>query len=215
MIDVGDPVEVWSGLGFVLDGRLCRVGGIVFRLEAPGGGVTGWGLAGAPDLLELPLADLGEGPTQPTVDRRQAGQRFDHPNGARALDHVVVATPDLDRTIEAFEGAGVALRRTRKAGSPAEPLMQAFFKLGEVVVEVVGPPRPSAAGPATFYGLAFTVDDLDATARLLGDRLRPARDAVQPGRRIATVDRVAGSTVPIAFMSPPPPREGAPSAVSG
>ncbi|MBV9662995.1 MAG: glyoxalase, partial [Actinobacteria bacterium] len=66
---------------------------------------------------------------------------------------------------------------------------------------------PTGDGPARFYGLAFTVADLDATAAYLGDRLRPAKDAVQPGRRIATLDKSAGSSVAIAFMSP-----GAPSA---
>lgn len=113
----------------------------------------------------------------------------------------MVSTPDLDRTVAAFEAAALPLRRVRPVGTPERPLAQAFFKLGSVVVEVVGPPDASAPGPACFYGLAFTVVDLDLTARHLGTRLRPARDAVQPGRRIALLDRCAGSTVPMAFMS--------------
>jgi hypothetical protein len=44
--------------------------------------------------------------------------------------------------------------------------------------------------------------DLDALAARLGDKLGPIRDAVQPGRRIATLRREAGSSVPIAFMTP-------------
>ena len=83
-------------------------------------------------------------------------------------------------------------------------MVQVFFRLGEVVLEVVGGPQPSGDGPARFFGLAFTVADLDATARYLGDRLHPAKGAVQPGRRIATLDRGAGSTVAMAFMSPGP-----------
>jgi hypothetical protein len=54
--------------------------------------------------------------------------------------------------------------------------------------------------------LAFTVAELDATARFLGERMRPPKEAVQPGRRIATLDRSAGSTVAMAFMSPDPGR---------
>jgi hypothetical protein len=76
-----------------------------------------------------------------------------------------------------------------------------------VIVEVIGAPEPAegtAGRPAGFFGLAFTVTDLDATAAWLGPRLHPAKDAVQPGRRIATLDRAAGSTVAIAFMSPGP-----------
>jgi hypothetical protein len=45
-------------------------------------------------------------------------------------------------------------------------------------------------------------DDLDATAAVLGERLGAVRDAVQPGRRIATVRREAGLGTPLAFMTP-------------
>ncbi len=83
-------------------------------------------------------------------------------------------------------------------------MTQAFFKMGETTVEVVGS-APSGPGEARFYGLAFTVADLDATAAFLGQRLRSSREAVQTGRRIATLDRSSGSTVPLAFMSPRPP----------
>jgi hypothetical protein len=48
----------------------------------------------------------------------------------------------------------------------------------------------------------MTVSDIDACAALLGDHLGPVKDAVQPGRRIATLRHEAcGLTVPIAFMS--------------
>jgi hypothetical protein len=115
-----------------------------------------------------------------------------------ALDHLVISTPNLGRTIENFEAAGLELRRTRDAGR----IHQAFFKVGEVILEVIGPPQPSGEGPARFWGLAWTVADLDATAAYFGDRLHAAKDAVQKGRRIATLDKAAGSTVAHAFMSP-------------
>jgi hypothetical protein len=85
-------------------------------------------------------------------------------------------------------------------------MRQGFFKHGAVVLEVIGPAQPAGDGPARLWGLAFTVADLDATAVFLGDRLHPPKDAVQEGRRIATVDKSAGSTVPIAFMSGMPAR---------
>jgi hypothetical protein len=80
-------------------------------------------------------------------------------------------------------------------------MTQAFFRLGETIAEVVGAPTEARPGPARFFGLAFSVNDLAVTARVLGARLRPTRDAVQAGRQIATLDRAAGSTVEIAFMS--------------
>ncbi len=57
--------------------------------------------------------------------------------------------------------------------------------------------------PARFWGLAVLVEDLDRTVQLLGSHASPIRPAVQPGRRIATLRRSAGLTVPMALMSGP------------
>jgi hypothetical protein len=84
---------------------------------------------------------------------------------------------------------------------------QRFFRLGEVILELVGTPGAHGEGPATFWGLALTVDDLDAAATHLGERLGPVTDAVQRGRRIATLRHEAvGLHVPIAFLTAAPPR---------
>ena len=83
-------------------------------------------------------------------------------------------------------------------------MQQVFLRPGEAVIEVVGPPEPTGGGKARFFGLAFTVADLDATAALLGDLLGAPKVAVQPGRRIATVRADAGLGVPVAFMSGEP-----------
>ena len=192
---VADPPEMWSALGFVIADGAGWISGIRHELGAPGTGVVAWTLRGTDGLSELPVGESAPPVARPTPE---------HPNGVIALDHVVVVTPDLGRSIDAFESAGVRLRRTRDAGTPQRPTRQAFFKLGETIVEIVGSATASRPGQARFYGLAFTVADFDATAAFLGGRLRPARNAVQSGRRIATLDRSAGSTVPLAFMSPPP-----------
>jgi hypothetical protein len=194
-LDIADPVELWESIGFQVEGGASWVSGIRHQLGSAGRGVLAWRLRGADGLDELPLANHAPDAPRPTPS---------HPNGVIALDHVVVATPDIDRTIAAFESHDVRLRRTRDAGTAERPSVQAFFRLGETIVEVVGRPNEPGSGPARFYGLAFTVGDLDATAQYLGDRLRPAKAAVQPGRRIATLDWAAGATVPIAFMSAEP-----------
>jgi hypothetical protein len=49
-----------------------------------------------------------------------------------------------------------------------------------------------------------TVADLDALAARLGDHLGRIKDAVQPGRRIATLSGAAGLGEAVAFMSPEP-----------
>ncbi len=199
-----DP-DRWVDAGFHLDADgTCRAGRVRLAIGAVPGvtrGIVAWSLhgldaAGAVDgLLTM---DSDRGPAEPA----------DHPNGVRSIDHLVVATPDIVRTVEALAGIGLEPRRTREFGTPLSPRRQVFFRLGEVILEVVGPGRPEGAGPAVFWGVAFTVADLEATAGHLGDLLGGVKSAVQPGRRIATLRREAGLGTRVAFMSAPEPRPG-------
>lgn len=195
-IAVGDPVEGWTRAGFtVVDGR-CHVGGMAFDLGIGPGGVDHWTLDDT-DITEF------EGiPTRhaalPTASTPV------HPNGTIAVDHVVLATPDHARTEAAFAAIGLDCRRVRDVGSADRPMQQRFYRLGPTIAEVVGPTTPSGDGPATIWGLAFVVDDIDATARWYdaGD-LGRVKDAVQAGRRIATLRHTNfAMSLPIAFMTP-------------
>ncbi|HEX4978911.1 MAG TPA: hypothetical protein VFV35_02490 [Acidimicrobiales bacterium] len=193
---IGDPPDVWSALGFVVDDGAVHVSGVRHILGGASPGISEWSMRGvdASDIDGLALT-LPVAPAQPTPD---------HPNGVLGLDHLVVGSPDVTRTIGALEAAGIGLRRTRDvpAGRSPVAMLQAFFRLGEVILELVGPAEGAGDGAPSLFGLAWTVRDLDETASFLGKRLRPAKDAVQPGRRIATLDRaLGGSTVSMAFMS--------------
>lgn len=198
-LHVGDEPSVWEGLGFTVRDGAVHVGGVTVRpIGGPEPGLVRWVLRDAPqqDLDGLPTAHTATHPAPADT----------HPNGALGIDHVVVMTPDRARTSAALDAAGLGLRRIREyAGTEARPLEQAFHRAGEVIVEVVGPPTPDAnrAGePASFWGLVAVTADIDGAAALLGPALGPAHPAVQPGRRIATVRPAAGSTVPLAFLSP-------------
>ncbi len=125
-----------------------------------------------------------------------------HPNGATTIDHVVVTTPDLSRTVAALEGIGMEVRRIREAGSAERPLRQAFLWAGDVLLEVAGPREPEGDGPARLWGVVIVVASLEPLLGMDRPCVGEARDAVQPGRRIATVRREAGSSVPVAFMTP-------------
>jgi hypothetical protein len=98
---------------------------------------------------------------------------------------------------------GLSLRRTRDGDNSGQKVRQAFFRMGEVVLELVGPPEPDAnGGPAAFWGLAFTVASLPEAVDFLGsDLVSEPKPAVQPGRWIATVRSAAGLAVPVALMS--------------
>ena len=56
---------------------------------------------------------------------------------------------------------------------------------------------------------------MDAAAAALGDLLGSPRDAVQPGRRIATLRPEAGLGPAIAFMTPGPARYSLPAFAQG
>ncbi|MFL5821518.1 MAG: VOC family protein [Solirubrobacteraceae bacterium] len=193
----GEPAP-WRELGFALEGARLRVGSVTVRVDpAAGRGLVAWSLRGlqGADLDGLPTTlDDGAPPASAPASA--------HPNRALAVDHVVVVTPDLERTLAALGAAGLELRRRREGGSPQRPAVQAFYRLGEVVLEVVGSAQ-APPGPARFWGLVFTVADLDDCAAALGDRLGAVHDAVQPGRRIATVRPEVGLGLPVALMSPP------------
>jgi hypothetical protein len=193
---VGDAPAVWTDLGFIVDDDAAHVSGVRHVLGGEKRGVRDWSLRGVDvDGIDGLAFGLPVAPAAPTPD---------HPNGVVGLDHLVVLTPDLRRTIDAIEAAGIDLRRVRDSGTYGAPMRQAFFKLGDVVLEVVGSAEPNGDGAPRFYGLAWTCRDLDETAAFFGDRLHAAKDAVQPGRRIATLDKTAGSSVSMAFMSPEP-----------
>lgn len=198
-IEVADEPEAWRAAGFAIDADRTQVGGIVFHLvgRAEGKRIRSWtwhGLAGDGPLDGL-VTYAGERPTATPGS---------HPNGATVLDHVVVVTPRLDRSIAAFEARGLDVRRVRHTDQYGPAFRQVFFRGGETIVEMIGPDEEPADDEraAHFYGLAFTVADLDAAARQLGDGLGGIKDAVQPGRRIATLrHQHCDISVPIALMS--------------
>ncbi|MBV8432417.1 MAG: hypothetical protein JO244_14725, partial [Solirubrobacterales bacterium] len=166
-------------------------GGVRIELEPRGRGILGWCLRGLdpidavdglPTQVEAGPAPVSSGP---------------HPNGAVALDHVVVLTPRFERTATVLAEAGLELRRIREAPGGAR---QGFRRLGPAILEVVeAPGEPDS--PARFWGLVVNVSDLEALAERLGDRLGKVRPAVQPGRRIATLRASAGLGEAVAFMS--------------
>ena len=184
----GDP-DAWERLGFA-PGE--PIGEVRVTTGAPALEVAIEGLAAdRPDGLALVAA--APAPAEPG----------EHPNGATVVDHVVALTDDLSRTLAALEGAGLEVRRIRVP--PEAPVRQAFINLRTLILEVV---EVEGDGPA-MWGVTVVVADLDACARELGSLLGTPRDAVQPGRRIATVGPEAGLPNALAFMTPRPQRSPA------
>ncbi len=177
-------------------------------------GIVGWALSGITERAGVSPTGAAAATLDGTTDRwfdidglpteivDAHGPRYaDHEIGAVGLDHVVVMTSQLERTSDAIAGAtGCELKRIRDLGE----MRQGFHRIGRggLIVELVE--RPDIPdGPASFWGLVVNVDDLDAAcARIGADRVSPPKDAVQPGRRIATVRPDVGLGLPVALMTP-------------
>jgi hypothetical protein len=199
--EVADPTGAWTRAGFNVDSdATCRIGGVGIRLvgRGRGTGIVGWSLRG----LSVDLLDLDGVPT--TRSDAIATRPATHSNGVVTIDHVVLLSPDLGRTVTSLAAVGVAPRRERDGELSGRPIRQIFFRLGEVIVEVVGSSETTGEGPSSLWGITYVVADIDATARVFGDRATPLKEAVQPGRRIITLRQDEfGMSVRTAMISPP------------
>ena len=199
-IEVADEPDAWRAAGFTVADDCAQVGSIAIRLVGRaerGTGIRSW------TWSDLSSDDQIDG-LATHVALRTALTPGAHPNGSTIVDHIVVVTPNLERTVPEFEARGLDVRRTRHTDQYGPAFRQMFFRGGETIIELIGPDTPADGDDrdAHFYGLAFTVADLDAAARQLGDGLSSIKDAVQDGRRIATLrHETYDISVPIALMS--------------
>ena len=184
--EVADPADAWTRAGFSVDSdAVCGVDGVRIRLvgRGRGTGIVGWSLRGLPS--DGSFDDVDGVPT--TRSDAIAAAPATHPNGVTAIDHVVLLSPDLGRTVESLALVGMQPRRERDGELGGRQIRQIFFRFGEVIVEVVGSPATTGEGSSTLWGITYVVADIDATASFFGDRTAPVKNAVQPGRRITTL----------------------------
>jgi hypothetical protein len=203
----GDPAA-WAAIGLDVagDGTI-GFAGASLRIEATTAHPPmSWSISGTADGAGVDPADIDGLPTELVEPATRSG--VEHRLGATGVDHVVVLTPSIERTSAAIAAAtGSELRRVREVGS----MRQGFHRIGPrpgdrdetpgLIVELVERPE-QPAGPAAFWGFVLTVVDLDGAVALLGgDRVSSPKDAVQPGRRIATIRSSAGLGVAVALLS--------------
>jgi hypothetical protein len=192
-----DPLK-WQRIGCEVtsDGRIPMLFcSLMVSLDAPAG-LSAWGISGIdPAITEI------DGITTVAADLMEP-VLCDHPNSGTELDHVVVMTNSLDRTCGAItEATGAPLKRIRDLGS----MRQGFHRIGRggLIVEVVERPEITEA-VASLWGVVINVADLDHAVEMIGsDLIGAAKDAVQPGRRIATLRSEAGLGTAVALMSHP------------
>ena len=196
---IGGSRANWASAGITFsESGLCPVGNVVIRCdESLPPGLHCWTMRGINaqvtdiDGIETAVAD--------EFDELEVVPTTTFSLQILGIDHVVINTPDLERTSRALEAATHApLKRIRDAGNG---MRQGFHRLGDVIVEIVSSPLMES-GQATLWGFVLNVNDVHEVARFLGpDVLSPPKPAVQKNRLIATFRSAAGLGVPIALMS--------------
>jgi len=193
-IVIGDDPAPWREAGFTVDDHRLRIGNTT--LDLVGGeqrGITAIGIEAVADAIHGLTCNAS------SVDAPSNA----HANHVDGIDHLVVMSPAMNRTTDALARAGIEVRRERRFSAKGEARRQCFFWLGDIILELVGRDDIETEGPARFWGLALSCDDLDAAASLLGDRLGAPRPAVQSGRSIATIrTSELDISVPTALMTP-------------
>ncbi|MFN3215810.1 MAG: VOC family protein [Acidimicrobiales bacterium] len=198
---IAADAEPWRAAGFAVEtidgGGVCRVGSTTLALSgaSAGGGEAIGGLAieglGPGDLDGITLVAAGAA--------LSTSAPVEHPNGVTGIDHLVVRSPDVDRTTAVLVDAGLELRRERRFPAGEATVRQSFFWMGDVICELVGDDTAHDPGPAIAWGLALTATDLDRVAAVAGDAATAPKPAVQPGRHIMAIH---GLGLPVAVMTP-------------
>jgi hypothetical protein len=201
-----EAIENETGSGIV--GWVWGVKGVLIADQPDLGAIALPGLSqptAKAEMLSSGLPGVVTAATPTTLDiesRRQSLARLcgANENSVEYLEHIVVMTPVLDDAIAANEAVGVPCKRIREVGNGAR---QAFFKLEQTVLEIVGPAR---ARPGC-WGLALMCTDIAravATARAGGLQATEPKPAIQGGQIARIVEPLDG--VAIAFMQSGPRR---------
>ena len=130
---------------------------------------------------------------------------------ARALDHIAIATADLDESLRTFEKAlGIVCDHIEEI--PERGIKVAFLPIGDTRIELVTPLHDKSEVSAFLqkrgggiHHLAFRVDDVDAAAAVLKDQgLRLAQEPAPGahGCRVAFVHPKSTGGVLVEISTP-------------
>jgi hypothetical protein len=209
---LSSSIEPWRRLGFSsfsvgqpdgLSVSCISIAGLGFRFlpqivgpSARGSCATGWTVRS-----DDATTNSVDGVATRVIAELVPALELTHELAVSAIDHIVITTGLLERTCGAItEQLGLPLKRIRDAG---HGVRQGFHRAGSLILEIVERPDLAPETPAEIWGVVFVVDDLDATVAWLGpDAVGATRDAVQNGRRIASIKKEVGLGLPVALMSP-------------
>lgn len=177
------PVTKWTRIGFPAE-ALSLDGVCVTLVESHDVSRVTAGILGM-------TGDSGAENVQSVVEKSSCSTA-ESPLRLEAVDHLMVRTRDADSTVHLLSQAfGTEIS--------ADANGERSVWLGKVRVDMV--PSPDLYVPAELWGVAFRVEDIDATAvRLGGEVLGAPKPARQEGQRVAVFRSGAGLGVPMALM---------------
>ena len=200
-IEIADEAARWAALGFELDGDICRLGAVNVRLSGAqeGEGLSGW------SLREIATDEL-DGLSTSRSGAAERNPAPPHPNGVRAIDHVVAFSPTStapSRCCRApasiCDGSASSRRpqvpRARRSSGSGRRSSRSCRSPSELLERSGG-----AGGPARLWGLALRADDVDGAAAAIRRRGAAARRGpAGAAHRDARARR--GAVGPVALIS--------------
>lgn len=126
------------------------------------------------------------------------------PGSVTALDHIVINTPNPDRTVANY-GARLGLRFALDRTAEQWNTRFLFFRVGNLTVEIIHQLNKdqNPSDPDNIWGMTWAVDDLEAAHKrlqVIGRDISEIREGRKPGSRVFTLrDGTLG--VPTLFIS--------------
>jgi len=141
----------------------------------------------------LVAEELEVDPRELVIEAAEADRRFDNPDSQLHVQ-LTGGSTSVRTSWQPLREAGATARELLRHGAAAiwqVPVAECAAADGAI--------HHARTGRTARYGELIHAAALQSVSSV---RLKPAKDAVQPGRRIATLAGSAGSAVPIAVMSP-------------
>ena len=208
-IIVGDEPDSWRAAGFAVDDDgTCRIGTVRVRLVGRDARQAHPAAGRCAASTRPASATTASTASPPPSARRRRPSRPCTPTASRSIDHVVLLSPDTAPHHRRPRGGRASTSAaSRETDSYGAPMRQTFFRAGEVIIELIGPDEPGEGATALLRPGPHRRPTSTPPAALLGAGARRPKDAVQPGRRIASLrHKELDVSVATAFMSPEPGR---------
>jgi hypothetical protein len=212
-LTLGDMPEAWRKAGFSVSNDTVVVGDISIRLTGAGGGLRQIGFSGCSMAhpLQLPGVETVIAPTR--------AQQVLHPNTTTSLAEVVLYAQRLQEFVTGMRRAGVQTHKRRDPQPIGDHSVATFLFPGQKLRLLVFGPNDEASDPSRNpkmwmmgHGLGHGSTELTGYLPLVrehpppgvvSDCVGPSKEAVQKGRRIATLPAgtIEGLTGTFAFLS--------------